>query len=1649
MQALGSISTMPVYMRGLMDYVGLENAEGMMGVRNQVAGTLCIRVGSPCFSTSTVMTLDTQHTDTTLDITALEEDMVDSEDENMSALQLAAESRDYLMWCPDQDFDDAVSTLDIRGLVELVQTLQDAMAVEQQTFDSLSQQLELIHDPLQQQRLSAALCTSQTRLARLCSRNMRCFRQQALKARQKETPESRSSSPRDSGLVTSSAAASDAEGDPRSPTGVSFKNSLAFFQRAAHLVANNAKNTSMGARQKEVRRRSSRGSSCYGSSSSEAWSLTSDEQAVDFISGMGGMVADGVGAGGFEEDLAKFEDQGTYEQVLFVNGRPQYQDDVSSSSGERSRSGSWTRVRIDGSSGDTLAAAAQGPDSQPHSVAHTYTSLPRRPAASAHAVGDSVTAAEAQTQTQAEDLSSYVTVPRRKPYLNFKSVSCALNNSSGGADLDNEDLRYFKERVGVSKNSGVNAITRTQSFKEGLNCYSHEYSNNACGLSRTQSFHDGLARDFNELESGKQKLQRAPSVDEILESVKSLRAKKTMVKSTPDLSVQEPVYHSASLPRHKGSKGKTPRPPGTSSLLGVRYNGPSNDPQYERVPDPEYEQIPESSNHYENVCKENNHYENIHLKGEVIYDSPRPMDHHHYDKVHNDLHYENVKYDVPVYENVDENEPTYMNVNGTSEKGNMYANLDTKKKTGSIRSSKVRSNKVTVSGNSMMEGTTYDVPRAATHIYDSPQKQVRSVGSPSEYDTPKNNRSVLPQSTQIILKAKSEQKQRIDDIFADCDQDSLEGDRDREPDIPSPGEPSQLPAQLTSTDYDSEEEGEGYEDASNEYVTSEFHDEGLGESDSRSYYAEDPAGLEVILEEPEEEYCSSHASEDDLRRDVDITYALKGERRSLDGSEGIGSAEGDTHSSGGSEHYGEEDCASSGIHSEDTPSPGPPVDSEKDEHHHAHRNAPHEDKQKEDRTQQDRCVEVYPETVRQRQRNMMASSNKVDIKNWNSSAGGNGDSQTSPAKVKKFLPSVKALRNQFEAGKTNVRSEANGSINGNGTLSLSRKSSNSTSSLASSTLEKTSSTNSLSSTCSSMENLLSPSQLDNRRQEEPVEPIYNQFKKVDEELRELMNRPPSTTGWDPQPLLKRLYYVPEAPKMQSQGTTYINIEGYLEKLPSGRKKATFWNAWKRRYFVAKDGVLYYYQNNQTDKPNMKMPLMGGKVECMEPNMVGVDDGSHDTKASAMLGIDDGKGHYVVVRCNTRQEAERWRRALETHTVEDFASQYVQPWPIPTNPALLRDTLVIDIGSASIRAGVLASQATLPQVFLPSVVATDRESRRQVWGFDALSPDVRASSCVSFPIRPSHKISKYSVDMSAVSSLLQKTFASLKVDPKNYHVQLSVPRVLNTNTQTELLRVLFDKYGVRSVNLTHQSILALYAYNATSGIIVDIGERMEIVPVIDGYIVDGGVSRVPYGGYRILDHLRQFLYMRNISLINEVESYLIRYVLENLCYCAHHYNTEKARCTNSNSSFARSLALNEYFHGKNCPYESISLDLGRFQATEGLFNPDAWGLDHPGIHKLVHKAIMECSMDIRKEMSRSIFLAGGVTQLPGFIDRLTTEIDNLTPPAIRPKVHASPYRYHASYIGACVLAESPAFNQSRISSEDWNKQGSAALRKWSM
>lgn len=93
--------------------------------------------------------------------------------------------------------------------------------------------------------------------------------------------------------------------------------------------------------------------------------------------------------------------------------------------------------------------------------------------------------------------------------------------------------------------------------------------------------------------------------------------------------------------------------------------------------------------------------------------------------------------------------------------------------------------------------------------------------------------------------------------------------------------------------------------------------------------------------------------------------------------------------------------------------------------------------------------------------------------------------------------------------------------------------------------------------------------------------------------------------------------------------------------------------------------------------------------------------------------------------------------------------------------------------------------------------------------------------------------QHTVDLAAVSGMLRVVFQSLSVDPRDYGVVLSVPRTLDNATQTRLVSELFDRFGVRSVLLSHQSVLALYAYNAASGVVVDIGERTDVVPIMDG------------------------------------------------------------------------------------------------------------------------------------------------------------------------------------------------------------------------
>lgn len=65
--------------------------------------------------------------------------------------------------------------------------------------------------------------------------------------------------------------------------------------------------------------------------------------------------------------------------------------------------------------------------------------------------------------------------------------------------------------------------------------------------------------------------------------------------------------------------------------------------------------------------------------------------------------------------------------------------------------------------------------------------------------------------------------------------------------------------------------------------------------------------------------------------------------------------------------------------------------------------------------------------------------------------------------------------------------------------------------------------------------------------------------------------------------------------------------------------------------------------------------------------------------------------------------------------------------------------------------------------------------------------------------------------------------------------LSTPHNLSQRLKEEIINVLICRHNVAGVNMVNQSLLTPYIYNATSGIVVDIGERIEIVAINDGKV----------------------------------------------------------------------------------------------------------------------------------------------------------------------------------------------------------------------
>lgn len=278
--------------------------------------------------------------------------------------------------------------------------------------------------------------------------------------------------------------------------------------------------------------------------------------------------------------------------------------------------------------------------------------------------------------------------------------------------------------------------------------------------------------------------------------------------------------------------------------------------------------------------------------------------------------------------------------------------------------------------------------------------------------------------------------------------------------------------------------------------------------------------------------------------------------------------------------------------------------------------------------------------------------------------------------------------------------------------------------------------------------------------------------------------------------------------------------------------------------------------------------------------------------------------------------------------------------------------------------------------------------------------------------------------------------------------------------------------------------------------IDVGKSgMSVTPVLGGFAIKKAVARQPLGGEhvnRALEHLILHPPAHTVrrNQLDPETSIIPRYLIKSKTIveqgAAAHIWIDEARAARSTPSFKKyqvervledfkftcgqvlegpwSPAMALQRPNKSFEFPDGSSDvfgIERLQGPEVLFSPHLWQnvpsvlppTPRPllGIGSLVLQSLAAVEADQRATMFSNIVLVGGSTALPGFSDRLASEISlqatlsGAGSPRI--KIHNASHsaeRRYAAWLGGSILATMDSFNGLWISRQEYDEQGPSVV-----
>ncbi|KAI4225254.1 MAG: hypothetical protein L6R36_004042 [Xanthoria steineri] len=426
------------------------------------------------------------------------------------------------------------------------------------------------------------------------------------------------------------------------------------------------------------------------------------------------------------------------------------------------------------------------------------------------------------------------------------------------------------------------------------------------------------------------------------------------------------------------------------------------------------------------------------------------------------------------------------------------------------------------------------------------------------------------------------------------------------------------------------------------------------------------------------------------------------------------------------------------------------------------------------------------------------------------------------------------------------------------------------------------------------------------------------------------------------------------------------------------------------------------------------------------------------------------------------------------------------------------TLVVDNGAYTIKAGFSSSSPTLKDCHtIPNCLARERD--RKVWVGSEIE-SIRDFGEVAFR-RPVEK--GYLVNWEAEKAIWDSTFltqkSKLHCDPHDTNLILTEAPNTTAALQTNCDQVVFEEYEFASYSRhigpslnAYHDIQALFgepprashlpAVPAECLLVIDSGfSHSTVTPLYKGRPVQQAVRRLDVGGKLLTNYLKELLSIRHYNLMNEEQ--LVNDAKEKISFVSDSFGQDLERTRKGMSKKGREAqasdadvvvdyVLPDYnagVHGYMRPHDPslaakvkkmgamanpggvvedfMTLGNERFAVPELLFNPGDVGMKEAGLPETVLQSLTGLPPGLWPAMLANIVVVGGNCLIDGFMERLETEIRQLSPTECLVRIAKVIDPIKATWLGGAYVAADPvALKAMQVTRHDYLEYGSGWLSR---